>query len=397
MRPVQHIPELSLPPNLFRSLFEFRKSDHSTAKENYLTEALIYTLRTSPPAARAWVKLLTGRRPKAGSFALKTRSSSRDEDTETTIFPDVEVNGLFLEGDKRFRLIVEHKWDAPYDKRQLERYARLKEWGRARHLAFVCANARDHRKAIGFKAPRGVAFTAFTWEDVYTCLKDVKPMTPVLEDFLRFMSEQGLSPGEALTPKDLIAAANAKRNMGHSHPLRVRMRRFCEKLENEYDWDGVPARQRQQAVTVDSYGRCAVVLSEHGSWKPGICLGFYYDVRDHKIPFVDPAKGIDLAIRIQADPRTNPNPGRVIELLRGRIPSLEKLGVRAIAKGDPGHRNAHTLLLVQKSLTDVIGGIVDDDDQIAAIHRELNRWCKVLFDDAGLRRALGKLEGYKSE
>ncbi|TGR90590.1 hypothetical protein EN852_039745, partial [Mesorhizobium sp. M2E.F.Ca.ET.209.01.1.1] len=42
--------------NLFKALFSFRVRDGHSPKENFLTEALVYTLKKNPVAMREWVK-----------------------------------------------------------------------------------------------------------------------------------------------------------------------------------------------------------------------------------------------------------------------------------------------------------------------------------------------------
>src|SRR5258708_5059859 len=51
-----------LAPNVFRSLFRYRPRQDTTANENFLTEALAYTLQRSKAASRACVRFLTNGR-----------------------------------------------------------------------------------------------------------------------------------------------------------------------------------------------------------------------------------------------------------------------------------------------------------------------------------------------
>jgi hypothetical protein len=195
----------------------------------------------------------------------------------------------------------------------------------------------------------------------------------ILEEFLAFMAAQGLSPGEAISAKALRACADNKRELKRDSAFRKLMRRYCEKLKNNYEWKDIPDQYRGTNAVYDSLGRCAVVFSNEDGWRPAIALGFYYSSEDHRVEFVDRKKGIDLSMRVHAPPDKNPSLDRVLKLLKSRVKALQKLGGTVHLKGDPGNGNAHTLLMVQKSLLDVIDGIDDDEEQVAAMHAELSR------------------------
>ncbi|MGH6867722.1 MAG: hypothetical protein ACREDA_02370, partial [Methylocella sp.] len=296
--------------NVFRVLFDFRPGEDTTPKENFLTEALVYALSSSKPAADAWVKFITEERVRPDTVNIATRKSHRDEDTDTMIFPDIRVEGL-NQGGRPYLVIVEHKWDSNYNEEQLRRYSALRGCGRTSHLAFICAKTIDRKKADEFQAPR---FCGRTWEEVYRCLEKVKTKSQILREFLEFMEAVGLSPDQPITVYDLKAAALKNITIDDwRNALRSKMRRYCEKLSNEYPWEDIPLRFRDNREVVDKYGRCAVMFSDKDDWRPGIGFGFYYSTHDHKVPFVDPQKGIDLVIRVQASPWTNRSPQRVLE------------------------------------------------------------------------------------
>ncbi|MGH6863653.1 MAG: hypothetical protein ACRECN_05185, partial [Methylocella sp.] len=189
--------------NVFRVLFDFRPGEDTTPKENFLTEALVYALSSSKPAADAWVKFITEERVRPDTVNIATRKSHRDEDTDTMIFPDIRVEGL-NQGGRPYLVIVEHKWDSNYNEEQLRRYSALRGCGRTSHLAFICAKTIDRKKADEFQAPR---FCGRTWEEVYRCLEKVKTKSQILREFLEFMEAVGLSPDQPITVYDLKAAA----------------------------------------------------------------------------------------------------------------------------------------------------------------------------------------------
>jgi hypothetical protein len=376
--------------NVFKALFGFHPQEHKTANENFLTEALAYSLKSSPAAASAWISLLTAGAVTATSNEISTRAVSREDESDRTIFPDINVNGKGLDG-KYFRLIVEHKWDAGYDKKQLESYSRLITDNPKGYLAFVCAKHSDQLKA------KKAGYSAYLWEDVYCCLNKVEPKTDLLSEFLEFMDHVGLSPVKPLVPSILREAAqDSKLWRKPSNPFRQQMFRICQKLSNVEDWRAIPNRYRNNRTVEDKSGRCQVVFSNDDGWRPAICLGFYYSTNDHHIAFTDLQKGIDLAIRIQACPQENQHtPTDVLKLLRQRVKPLERLGAVVHIKGDPGRSNAHTLFFAQKSLIDVIENIDDEKGQINAIHAELMRWCDALFkDNLPLVAAFAELKPY---
>lgn len=378
------------PPNLFRSLFDFRPRERTTSRENFLTEALVYAVRSSKPAARAWISAITDQSLRAHKITkIVTRISHRGEDN-AIVFPDIRVEGEDHTG-KPFLLIVEHKWDAPYSLNQLLRYSSL-EKASQRHLALVCAKAWDHGEALKFQPPRRVSYHASKWEDVYAALKKIRPTTPMFAEFLDFMDGEGLSPGRPITLTVLKAATNEPRV---NSTLVNQMTRYCEKLSNEYPWDIIPARYRGFRDVKNSSGRCVVVFSDEDDWRPGVSVGFHHSPRNQDLPLVDARKGADLLLRVHASPKTNPSPTRVLDLLRERVPSLRRLGTVVHLKDDPKNKNKHSLLFVQRSLVDVISGAKSEADQLNNIYDELSRWCGVLFEGSRpLVAAFAKLQPY---
>jgi len=383
------------PANVFIALFPFRPREHKTPKENFLSEALVYAVRSCKPAARAWVSFVTDGRIRPRTIKIETRAPHRDPESATTIYPDVSVTGSD-QSRKPYRVLVEHKWDSTYSAAQLARYAKTKrrKSGKILNLAFVCEKSSDYDKAKRFKAPPKVRFTTRRWEELYRCLKPLRPRSGILEEFLTFMAAQGLSPGKAISAKALIACAQNEQEAEQGSAFRSQMRRYCDKLKNEHQWTDIPSQYRETRNVTDSYGRCAVIFVDENGLGPEISLGFYYATFDHKVSFVDRRKGIDLCLRVYAPPATNPSPKRVLQLLSDRVPALQKLGARVLLKGQPENGNNHTLLIAQKSLQDVIDSIQDDEKQVAAMHGELSRWCKALFADPRLIKALKTIKPY---
>jgi hypothetical protein len=384
--------------NVFEALFEFRPQENRTSEENFLTEALIYTLRSCKPAALAWLSLMTGEEIKArGMLLFETRASHDDPDQHGTIYPDVSVSGIDT-NDRKFRVLVEHKWNAAIDEGQRERYARLKVRGEILYFAFVYVRKADREIAHSFRAPRGVHYVCCKWEDVFACLAKVRSRSGVLAEFLQFMVNRGLNPGESFSRNMLLAHARhqaiASRAVDNRRSaLRRQLPRFCEKLLYENDWSFVPKGYLENVWLSDRDGRAALDFYKTPRG-PEFTIGFYYDTANQRAPFADPRKGMDVALRVLATPRTNPEPERLMEHLGRLAPTFRRTGAMVRLKGEPGNGNLHTLLLVQRSLLDIIDGIRDDEGQVAAIYEVMARWCRILFGDRRVVLAFETIRPY---
>ena len=110
------------------------------------------------------------------------------------------------------------------------------------------------------------------------------------------------------------------------------------------------------------------------NWAPGIILGFLYSPADHKVPLTDPINSIDLFLRIEANPKLNPNPEPVLRVIAQKLLMLREMAVQALIKGDPNSGNPHTLLIIQKSLTKVLNGITETQAQLDRIHQTWEKW-----------------------
>jgi hypothetical protein len=384
--------EAPLPPvedlNLFSSLFEFRTRDGHSPKENFLTEALIYVIRKNPEAMCVWVKLLAHIDVDASSVQISTRLSHMDEEAGTTIYPDVHVSGLDLSGCS-FSLIVEHKWDSPCSKPQLEKYARIaKHQGEKRTLVFICSSTSERAIADGFEAGRFsyLSYRTLLWRDVFKALAGIQSDDRTLGEFLDFMKKEGLGPDRAISLQEM-------RDFMASRGFKERISRYCQRLLNEQDWGIIPNELSTQPIVQDRWGRTAVLFAEP-KWKYALSIGFLYDPKDHRVQLVDPENSVDLMIRIEANPATNPRPTEVLDQLQQSGPKLRALGATVQVKvvPTPASDNKHTLILIRKSLRDVIAGAESDDQQIELIYVQIRQWLGILFSDPCLESALSQLK-----
>ena len=70
----------SSPPNLFESLFAFHPREDHTPKENFLTEAFAYLLKTDQAVCRAWLSVILGKQADDATCEITTRQTEEDQD-----------------------------------------------------------------------------------------------------------------------------------------------------------------------------------------------------------------------------------------------------------------------------------------------------------------------------
>jgi hypothetical protein len=364
--------------NLFNALFRFHLRDGYSPWENFLSEAFAYNLRTVAGACNAWCSVIAGTDVKLREWEVFTRNSERDEEGNTTVFPDLKIVGVTAGGEP-FRFWAEHKWDSPCNPGQLQTYARCltKKPGR-NLLAFVGALPRQIRDAKA--TPTDIPCVVLSWEDAYTALLPLNGNSVMLAEFLHFMETHELSPGEPLTTRKMQAFIEAT---GFINQLW----RYADKLLTEYDWPLIPARYTQDKEVKDRWGRVAIELRTK-DWAPTITLGFLYSGNEHGVKLTSPESGIDLFVRIETSPSDYPNPAQALAGLAEKVPLVRKLGARVLLKDQPGNDNKHTLLIAQKTLATIIDRKLTEREQLAAIHAELSKWLEALFGDGRLEPAL---------
>lgn len=370
--------------NLFESLFTFHPRESRTPKENFLTEAFAYFLKKDENARNRWLSFLLGEEIGTAKCSIDTRATEQDPETGEHIYPDLRICGQ-LSGKETFTLYCEHKWDSPFDPKQWTRYERLTEQkkGKCTHLVFVGANPRQRQDAK--KCSRSHLWKCVLWEDVYAELDGVLGKSTMGKEFLDFMKNHGLSPGEPITLQKMKAFLQGPSLI----PL---LKNLAEKLNNEYTWEEVPRRFRAGSSVEDVRGNGRVVIwfIAGGEYNPGpaITLGFLYDEKDHKVTLVNRDKGIDLLLRIEAHPKHTENIEPTLRVLREKKMKLSKTAASVLLKGEGGNGNPHSVLIVRDCLADVIGNAKTVDQQLDAIHSRLASWLQDLFKDGRLDRAL---------
>ena len=401
-------------PNVFQTLFAFRPRDASIPAENFLTEALVYVLRTSPGAMNAWLVRLLGKKHRGAT--LETRASIRIEN-DVTNFPDVVVRESTTGNNGRVIAVVEHKWGAPYDKRQLERYGKWLSDSVDRgdalpdaHLIFVaadpseCERAKRHMTNSDMYGDRGVALL---WEDIYYSLSQVDPKEAPLCELLEFMKRQGLAPLECITEPMLqgLMALTGKAIENRRHETVELLRAYLGKVAALGAWDKQVVGPFCGSGSIRDIPR---VVKHRGAvlmeWKPDggmqgtvLSLGIVYDTSDLGVRAGK--SGADLFLRLEAEPEQQVAGGRFPQLTevlkRNPQKKPDNYGPGAMvhtAADQKDMKNDWTLLLVHRDLWDILSetsGTPASQGQVDVLHATLQAWCKtVLVDDADVKDAL---------
>ncbi|MGO4134061.1 hypothetical protein ACEQ6A_05790 [Rhizobium brockwellii] len=371
-------------PNLFISLFQWRPVEGRTPGENFLTEAFVYCLRKNETFRTRWFEEILGSAVIDSELRISTRASHLDDERETTIYPDIDIRGILTSG-QPFSLLVEVKWGARYDHAQIAKYDRLLKFERNSHLVFISANSMDCRNALMKRHSISAAFHVFEWQQIYSRLATLSQDCRSSQELVEFMHKHGLSPPEPIT-QNLLQSYVATRD------FTKRLRRYCEKLLNEFPWDFLPPHYqdaRRQEVK-DQYGRVAIVFSRH-DWNGTITIGFLYSNHDHQVKFADGGDAsVDLMMRIEANPVVA---GRVevVSALKKRPIQVRQCGGVVRLAGDRDNQNPHTLFIAQRSLSEFLDNS-DETGQLLAMHAQIRDWSNALFGDGDLENALRRFD-----
>jgi hypothetical protein len=365
-------------PNLFASLFEFHPRDGHTPKENFLTESFAYLLRTDKIVRNLWLSKLLEKNVEHATCEIRTRQTETDLDLGTSIYPDLFIDGQ-LSGGEQFAVYCEHKWDSPCDEAQLRKYRKVAESKSAR-VVFVGANHNQSSSAA--RCFEDGFCRSFLWEDVFRTLQSVPEKSPVLREFIDFMKTNGLSPGQPLTVERMKAFLQAS-------DFVQSLTSLAHKLHANYSWDTIPSRFMAANYVRDAYGRVGIRF-ETEAWKPAITVGFLYDERDHRVTFVNREKGIDLLLRIEADPKDTKQIQPVLDILAKKRSRLGESAASVLLKGERGNGNTYSVLIVRECLAEVIGSAKTEAEQLTAIHGRLTTWLQELFKDRQLEKAFKK-------
>ncbi len=194
------------------------------------------------------------------------------------------------------------------------------------------------------------------------------------------MKTHGLSPGEPITLKVMLAYMEGAAFVDQ-------LLRLANKLFMEYQWTTIPNRYREGPEVKNRWGRVGLEFPAR-NWAPALTLGFLYSTHDHRVSFLNPKRGIDLMLRIEANPTVFPNPVKALEALAEKATALRRIGTRVLLKGDNGNGNRNTLMIAQVNLASVIDGKASEREQVETIHAVLTGWLTVLFADRKLEKAL---------
>lgn len=198
--------------------------------------------------------------------------------------------------------------------------------------------------------------------------------------------------------------------------VMTQLRLYTERLYDEFDWKFLPERYHTKKrldhsprslgngifpCVLNRYGAIAIEFLTEG-YTPGITVGFLYDPSNAKVELTTPDKGVDLVLTIAADPRQNPDCGKIIKRLvagRDRIVEKEKAQglkchTRIHLRDEYGCENRWVLLIAQKCLADVVENCQTEDEQLGVIHKYFQHLLTELFSDPDLENALKTLHPF---
>ncbi|HEY3968135.1 MAG TPA: hypothetical protein VGM05_26470 [Planctomycetaceae bacterium] len=366
--------------NLFEGLFPFHPREDHWPKENFLTESFAYLLRTDKAVLNCWLSRLLGRTVKTTTCEIDTRPSVHDVVTGTSFYPDLWLHG-YISRHEPFDVLCEHKWESHCNPIQLARYSKEAD-SREPPARLVFVGATHKHKDDAAKYLPGGAGMCFLWEDVYEALDKLDHKSQILKEFLDFMKNHGLSRAKPLTIESM-------RGFLHGSELLEDLSHLANRLNDNFSWDIIPKRFHAERYIDDRFGRIGIRF-ETPDWRPALTIGFLFDGSNHRVQFLNPEKGIDLLLRIEAEPRNTKNIQPVLDVLASKRRMLLKTAASALLKGEPGNGNAYSVLIVRCCLGDLIERAKTANDQLAATQKMLNAWLKILFDDGKLESAFRK-------
>ena len=366
------------PRNLFEALFTFRPRENIFPKENFLSEALAHVLESCDGACDAWLSLALSRKVHASKFEVHTRNTELDEDNKN-IFPDMAVHATLDDG-QTILLYSEHKWESPCEQSQLKRYLNLvKKNGEGTHLAFI--GAYRSQKQAAENSDARMKQNAFLWADVYRTLNQLPTKPNILTQFLTFMESNGLNPGKPIKTDTMVAYIQ-------SAGFLESLKHLVMTMNAEYEWEFFPERYRREEYrgTNGKWGRWAIEFATP-DWKPAITVGFLYEEKDHGVKFVKRDKGIDLLLRIEAEPKDLCNITPAFTELRRKKHELSKAAASVLLLNERGNGNGHSILIARSCLADVISKATTKEDQAEIIYKTVKNWGAILFADGLLEMA----------
>lgn len=361
---------------IFEELFSYRPRAGSTPAENFLTQAFAHILRTDRSAFEAFVGAVLGMRGPAkvsGSYSVETQLA-RGTENDSGI-PDMQVEAT-LEDERDLFIVSEHKWDAPVDTEQLNRYART-----LRRADVSCLVLIANTPELPDGAPEvGPGFVALTWSDVYEFLLPVSATAgqSLVRDFLQFLDANRMGKREALSTARLVAFT-------FGAPVVETCREIGGLLARK-KWPSVPAPLRPTTPTSKKlqWGRVGIQFNDEWDKLPGLFLGFLVDPDDHGVALCNASRGFDVMLTIDKMPRLEVDSVKVLRALRRVEKQCGPLRIEAPAD----LRNKWRLLMIRSPVADVIGTTRTVDEQVLALHTLLSRWCEVLFEGGEIEGAL---------
>ena len=221
--------------------------------------------------------------------------------------------------------------------------------------------------------------SVFRWDQVFAVLTPFGDADQNVGSFLEFLNEQGLWSQEPLSLDQIAAYVHAARVPQCCYALAGHL------TSEPWRWDFLPAglgaveNRHPQPLR---WGRVGIEFFFE-NWRPDIFAGFLLDGKDHKLDLVDPTKGIDLMLLIEADSPSTSVSGGAIRLAAQRILTVPN----TVALDQDQVKSKWRKLVVRTPLADIIVAKNTDEQQTQAIYERFAEWGRVLFEDGTLESA----------
>jgi len=275
-----------------------------------------------------------------------------------------------------FAIVHEHKWDSSVDTDQLKRYVECGA-GLASTVLVVLITPRPWDRAVGL--PAEVRFQL--WEDVHRVLRDGVELTDMVQQFIDFLSVQGLSSQVPLSVVELAAYRYVRRVEDGFTAITNAL------LGKEWDFLPVAFSGSKKAIHGMTQYRIGVQFDPYRN-RPYLYAGFLLDpYPSHADTSFSSPRGPDLILGLDAQPDVTIQ-GSALSDLAGRLESEQpELTILTQENAKLRGQWEWRKLLVCKPVADVVSGHTSLQDQADVAYTELRKWCRVLFDGEALQRA----------
>jgi hypothetical protein len=346
--------------------------------ENFVTEAWAWLLNNNPTLSRRFLRW---------SLGTEKRQALEDATWDTQRpGPKGCIYDLIATTDEMVA-VYEHKVWSPLLMGQLERYeqsANTRFSGKSVLVACVTGHAVNDIIALS-------RFSARTWREVREWIERNRDEFAVsetseiaavrafaMDEFCNLLRSEGFGPMKPIEGEVL-------RSYFKMADLEASIKQIFGEIEASYSWKPVfakiPTASRAYSPgrsIAKRWGRLGIEFGRPEDWIPGMFFGVLLDWEDHSIPPLQPETGPELCLVISFDRRLHrqypedTDFRKLVEELRAFC-RVNKDGWRLFDQSDNASkdRNLWHPLALRQSLSLVLEGKTDIDEQIAAIKAKM--------------------------